>query len=160
MRSYNSLAAVILTLNSLTRAQTSTHPPGGSGTIVVNLDGQLSPTGCLDAAGDWTVAGDCAVFAGDGTGSVSGPDGWCNLTPSSDIDCTGTSIDTAWLGIYLNGNSSAMYLEANVGAGADEPSGGLLWYAESIPAGSTTVTINGKNSQEPVHVYLSWIARA
>ena len=98
-----SLAAALVPA-VLSQSSTTFHPPGGKGIITVQLDGSTAPYGCLNADGLWNNANDCATFNGDGTGTIGGPSGFCDLTTTSDIYCTGKSIDTAWLGVYMNGN--------------------------------------------------------
>lgn len=77
----------------------------GSGQIIVSQT-QLRVTGCLNAAGLWNVAGNCATFSGDDDGSISGPEGFLVFTEDSGIT-TSSSSDMTWLGYYLNGNVSS-----------------------------------------------------
>lgn len=100
-----------------TSGRTVIKAPSGSGQIIVSQT-QLRVTGCLNAAGLWNVAGDCATFSGDDDGSISGPEGFLVFTEDSGIT-TSPSSDTTWLGYYLNGNVSSehrFYSE-----GVDEP---------------------------------------
>jgi hypothetical protein len=85
-------------------SRTVISAPQGRGQIIVSQT-QLRVTGCLNAAGLWNVAGDCATFTGDEEGGISGPEGYLVLT--EDSITTSTSSDTTWLGYYLNGNVSA-----------------------------------------------------
>ena len=91
-------------------AQATIHPPGGSATITVQLDGQASPLGCLDVNGLWTKSGTCATYGGDGRGDISGPNGACELDKVSNLHCIGApgGSGTAWLGDFLNGNISGV----------------------------------------------------
>lgn len=88
-----------------TSGRTVIKAPSGSGQIIVSQT-QLRVTGCLNAAGLWNVAGDCATFSGDDNGKISGPEGFLALTEDSGIT-TSPSSDTTWLGYYLNGNVSS-----------------------------------------------------
>lgn len=84
-------------------SRTVISAPQGNGQIIVSQT-QLRVTGCLNAAGLWSVAGDCATFTGDEEGGISGPEGYLLLT--QDGITTSPSSDTTWLGYYLNGNVS------------------------------------------------------
>lgn len=88
-------------------SRTVISAPQGSGQIIVSQT-QLRVTGCLNAAGLWNVAGDCATFSGDENGAISGLEGYLVLSEDSGIT-TSTTSDTTWLGYYLNGNVSIVY---------------------------------------------------
>jgi hypothetical protein len=90
-----------------TSGRTVIQAPQGSGQIIVSQT-QLRVTGCLNAAGLWNVAGDCATFSGDDDGAISGPEGYLVLTADSGITTLASS-DTTWLGYYLNGNVGVNY---------------------------------------------------
>lgn len=83
-------------------SRTVISAPQGNGQIIVSQT-QLRVTGCLNAAGLWNVAGECATFTAE-EGGISGPEGYLLLT--EDGITTSTSSETTWLGYYLDGNVS------------------------------------------------------
>ncbi|MCJ1324407.1 hypothetical protein MMC10_001069 [Thelotrema lepadinum] len=162
-KTFLQLSALLATgLAPVTSAQTTIHPPGGSATITVQLDGQLSPSGCLDVNGLWTKSGACATYGGNGQGVIDGPNGSCELDKVSNLHCIGApgGTGTAWVGDYLNGNKSAMYLVANSGA-ATGPRGGPIFYTFAQPSGTSSAVLTGNGTVgASVKVYLSWIVKS
>ncbi|TGO37476.1 hypothetical protein BHYA_0096g00150 [Botrytis hyacinthi] len=86
----------------------SVFPPGGSGTILVTLNGHDASTGCLNGQGLWTVKDACASFEGDGQGGLGSDLGYIILDSSS-------SISTAWVGTHVNQGRNAAWLQAQIG---------------------------------------------
>ena len=102
-------------LAAVASAQTTIHPPGGNGLITVQLDGQLSPSGCLDINGLWTKnTASCVTYAADGVGDITGPNGKCLLNAVGTLHCISSGVSTAWVGDYLNGNVSLIYSIASL----------------------------------------------
>ncbi|KAH8765382.1 hypothetical protein F5883DRAFT_674650 [Diaporthe sp. PMI_573] len=139
-----------------TSGRTVIQAPQGSGQIIVSQT-QLRVTGCLNAAGLWNVAGDCATFSGDDDGAISGPEGYLVLAADSGITTLASS-DTTWLGYYLNGNTSASYISADQ-TKVDDASGQILLHANHVPSEAETVPIHASTTDGDVAVYLSWITQ-
>lgn len=90
-------------------ARTVISAPRGSGQIIVSQT-QLRVTGCLNAAGLWNVAGDCATFSGNEEGGISGPEGYLALTEDSGITTSSSSDTTySWLFSYYSSKFFSIY---------------------------------------------------
>ncbi|POS78663.1 hypothetical protein DHEL01_v202940 [Diaporthe helianthi] len=136
-------------------SRTVISAPRGSGQIIVSQT-QLRVKGCLNAAGLWNIAGDCATFTGDEEGGISGPEGYLLLT--ADGITTSTSLDTTWLGYYLDGNASAKYISADH-TSVNDASRQILLHADHVPSEAETVPVHASVTDSNVAVYLSWITQ-
>lgn len=103
--SKSSTTALGLSLLPASMAQLSAlsiYPPGGSGTILVTLNGHSASTGCLNDQGLWTVKDTCGSYGGNGQGGLGSNLGFIILDSNSDIVTTTGTWSTAWVGTHVN----------------------------------------------------------
>jgi hypothetical protein len=81
------------------------HPPSGNAHITVTIQGQSASAGCLDVNGLWVNNGNCAVYGGDGTGNVAGPNGACEIDDHGLLHCISVGEPTAFIGTYATSTS-------------------------------------------------------
>ncbi|TEY47383.1 hypothetical protein BOTCAL_0306g00030 [Botryotinia calthae] len=134
----------------------SVFPPGEPGTILVTLNGQGAPTGCLNDQGLWTLKEACAIFEGNGQGGFGSDLGYIILDSSSSIVTTTGTWSTAWVGTHVNQGRDAAWLQAQIGTTGAAPWGGPLWYANAQPDDTTNVALNGHAITSSVQVTLSF----
>ncbi|KAH6645019.1 hypothetical protein BKA67DRAFT_542005 [Truncatella angustata] len=148
----------LLALAPLVAGQLSIYPPGGSGTIAVSIRGDTEPTGCIDAAGQWTVnQGRCASVGGNGQGGLGGPDGFYILNSSDIVTTTTVTWSTAWVGTHVFQGRTAYDLIANIGG---SPTGGPVWYASEVPENDDSVALSGTASAGAVEINLTFQSTA
>ncbi|KAK9419713.1 hypothetical protein SUNI508_07199 [Seiridium unicorne] len=120
----------LLALAPIVAGQLSVYPPGGPGIVYVTLDLDTETTGCLDAAGNWTVnEANCAAVFGNGQGCLSGPDGFYILDDAATITTTTVTWSTAWVATHIS---------------------------QGIPEGDDTVTLSGTSSAGAQQISLTF----
>lgn len=117
------------TSTTSTAAATSTSGSGTafSGKGYLNVINGGSQKGCLISNGKWYTTGTCATYTATASGSgfsLKGSKGFCGVLSDGSIDCTQTTG-----AVFTSSGSSLVY------------SGQSTFYAPSVAAGSTQVTV-------------------
>lgn len=120
------------TTSTTSTSSTAAATPTSSGTAFsgkgyLNVINGGSQNGCLISNGKWYTTGTCATYTAAASGSgftLKGSKGFCGVLSDGSIDCTQTTG-----AVFTSSGSSLVY------------SGKSTFYAPSVAAGSTQVTV-------------------